>query len=670
MGRVGPRVRAVFAASVILGAVLLFVVQPMAGRLLLPPFGGTPAVWTTCLAFFQTALFAGYAWAHVASRYLPWRLHVVLHVGLLAFAVASLPFRAPEPPPGEGAAVLAVLAWLVGEVGAPFVALAATAPLLQSWYAATRGAEPYALYAWSNAGSLLALVLYPLAIEPALALGTQGRVFSAGLIGFSILVTLLGAAVFHRGCEAAPPAPVSWFARLSWLVLSALPSLLLVAVTTYITVDVAGGPLLWMPPLVIYLTTFVLVFARRSSAWLRPGSLPRTLALGAWAVSTVGLGINLFLHGKAQLGSQLLVALGVLFAGALLCHGELARRRPAAGALTSFYVWMAAGGALGGALGGLVAPIALSGFLELPICVCAIYVTLVLCHRGPRATRAERRWLLLGLGAAVPLAAANLWLQSALRVRDAVVVARRRGFFGLVQVTRFPEVTVMTHGRIRHGMQFNDANRRDEPTLYFGRETAIARVFAGPPLRVAVLGLGVGTLAAYGRVGDQLTFFEIDPDVAELARRHFTFLANTKARVDVAIGDGRRLLARERGVFDVMVLDAFSSDAVPMHLLTTEAFGVYLRHLAPDGILVANVSNRHLGVDRVVAGSARHHGLALALGESHVDRSRGVLMVRWALMARDVRALDRVLGGVERAPPGGSPVVWTDDHASVWPIVK
>jgi hypothetical protein len=669
-----------FFFAVFLGAFLVFVVQPLVGRLLLPRFGGAPAVWTTCLVFFQCALFFGYLWAHLIVTRGETRLQVWAHTAVLALAAWTLPIvqkDLPDADVGAGSS-FTVLWWLTLRVAPSFVVLSATAPLLQRWYVVSTGAAPHPLYAISNVGSLLALIVYPVGIEPWLSVQQQSALFRYVFVVFAGMVVWSGfrtlrhpVVVFERSVEATIARSTEWM----WIGLSAMPSLLLVAITHHLTLDVAGGPLLWVLPLVTYLITFILVFGRL-------GFRGRTLWVLGWVVATVAMGANLFLYARATFYAQLGASLAVLFFGAMLCHGELVRRRPGPEGNSRFMLFIAAGGALGSLAAGLLAPLVFRGFFELQLGIIGIFVLLLVAIRSRGVAgdiRITRRLLWLGFGAAVPVLLATLWIQSARKVHDATVLERKRNFFGLVQATRFPAFTVMTHGRIRHGLQWNDPARSGEPTLYFGRETAIGSVLSSlpSPKNVGVLGLGVGTLAAYGNAGDRFAFYEIDRDVVQMAQQQFSFLRQARAQVDLQVGDGRLLLARQPAQrFDVLVLDAFSSDSVPVHLLTVEAFALYRSQLGKHGLLLANVSNRHLAIERAVLGSAQAHGLFHRLCETARtdDVAPGApprpsnVLVRWMILSPSDAVLQRFDGHCRQVEEPA--VRWYDGKSSVLSILR
>jgi hypothetical protein len=673
----------VVAASTLLGAWLVFFVQPMAAKWLLPGFGGSPATWGACLVFFQSMLLAGYAYVHLGARWLSVRAQAVLHLVVIGGAgIGVLSASVLGPPPsaaGQGAAwlPLVIASALARQVGAACFVLSCTAPLAQRWVSVRLQREPYGLYALSNLGSLGALLAYPFLVEPALGLHAQHAWFVRGfgvlcaLVAWLAIEVLVGVREEHAHAEvASAAAPVEKKRVASWLVLSALPSALLVAATNHITTDVAATPLFWVTPLALYLGTYVLAF--------RAGGIGphlRSAALGILLVASVLVGWGSFAQGSASLVRQLLASLGVLLGAALLCHDALVRARPAPEQLTWFYLSLAAGGVLGSLSVSVVAPLVLDDYYELELSVLAVLVVLVALRASFSA--GQRRALFLGIGLVVPLLSGALIVRAGGDTKHGVLVARMRSFLGPLRVTQLPEGRVLTHGRIRHGMQLTAADLRDRPTMYFGPGTALARVLGAardaqhPHRRLGIVGLGVGTLAAYAREGDELRFYELDPNVLELAQRDFTFLRDTRAHVAVSLGDGRLSLAQEPPhAFDVLALDAFSSDAVPVHLLTREAFATYVRQLAPDGVLLSNVSNRHLEVERVVQASARAVGLACRVIETPSDEKQFVSKVRWAVMARSRAQLDALLQGMSDFPSRGPELLWTDERASVLPILR
>jgi SAM-dependent methyltransferase len=676
---------------------LLFQVQPLLGKRLLPWFGGSPSTWTTCMLFFQLALLAGYALADGLIRGLRdgWQLLLALVLPGLALGFLPLgPDAAQRPAEAAAQPVLAILALLVRHAGIPYLALATAAPLLQHWYERRTGRPPYRLYAWSNAGSLLGLLAYPFALEPRLALDAQARLWSFGFAGFALALAVAGVlALRPRAGQGGPvDAPSARAAddqaesdgelravdrsgaragMPTWLALSCLPSAMLLAVTNYITVDVAVVPFLWVLPLALYLLSFIAAFA--DSRWSR-----RAWLLPAWVVVTAALGASLFLQGSAGLVQQIGVPLAVLTVCALLCHGELARARPEPARLSRFYLAISAGGALGGVFVAALAPLLFRGFYELQLFTIATHaIMLVLVVREPASPRRVRqlRACYLGLALGIPLLLATIWVQTKDRSRTGRVIEQRRSFHGVLRVTELQDVTMLSHGRIRHGMEFRAPARRATPTMYYSPDSGVGRALrlhrAGGPRDVGVVGLGVGTLAAYGQPGDRFAFYELSPDVIDVAQRRFGFLGGSRATVAVEVGDGRLLLERAaRGRFDLLVLDAFASDSVPAHLLTLEAFRAYLRVLKPDGVIAANVSNRHLAVERVIAGAAARVGLALRVRETQRDLEHGFTRARWALLARDPRTLAELGKPEDWHALAGTPLLWTDDFSDLLSVLR
>jgi len=647
----------------------------MLAKRLLPALGGSPATWAACLVAFQLLLLAGYAYAHLGALYLDVRRQAWLHLLLVALAALSL-LLLPLGRVTDLGSLPAALAvpWLVlRRVGLPFVILASTAPLLSRWADAL--ARPSrSLYAISNAGALLGLLAYPLLVEPCVGLAVQLALWSAAFVLFSLCLGPVCLVVARAaGASSQPPprgAGASFGTVLGWLAWAAVPASMLLAVTNYITVDVAATPALWVLPLGVYLASFVLAYGSHGHAL-------RGVALAIWVLGACWLSLTTLGQGAATFSAQVGSALLALFGACLLCHGELARVRPATRETTGYYLSIAAGGVVGGAFVSLLAPLIFSDFYELELTFVATFFLLLAASRRKGEagfSRSSRLLLYLGFGLCPPISLGEAWVRHGSTTRDGHVVERRRSFLGPLRVVDVAEGRVLTHGRIQHGMQLR-APHQATPTLYFARGTAVEHVLddapTDAPRRLGVVGLGVGTLATYGRQRDSLRFYELDPNVIELANRYFTFLADSRASVTIAQGDGRLALAREAPhAFDVLVLDAFSSDAVPVHLLTREAFEIYLSQLAPDGVLVANVSNRHLAVERVVRASARAVGLSCAVVESWGNAGGQGVHVVWAVMARDPATLSRHVKGLVPKPPSGTEVLWTDSRSSVLSVLR
>ncbi len=672
-----------FALTALLSAFLLFLVQPLMGRYVLPWFGGGSTVWTICMLFFQSGLLVGYAYAHLLALRLPLRRGLMVHGALVALSLLALPI-VPEPPDPGGSPTIGILLTLGLAVALPYIVLSTTAPLVQAWAAsAERGRSPYRLYAWSNTGSLAALVAYPLAFEPFVGLERQAVGWSVAYGLFALLIGVCALRVHRVGVpltetpEADGPPP-STRDRVLWIALTATASALLLATTDRLTEDISASPFLWVLPLGLYLATFIICFGRPAWADRRVwfGLLP-VAALGLWWALDQGADLGML--------GQILILNGALFVGCMALHGEVVRLRPAPAHLTGFYLATSLGGAIGGVLVGLAAPALLPVRIELQLA--ALLTGLLASIQAWRAWNARPfaaapRWL----GAAMPLMviALAIGFTFELEVRMAGVSAIDRGFYGVLRVKEIPEIfptgpaRKLVHGRIMHGQQYTD-ERRSEALSYYSDDSGIGRLFEWgadhPPRTVAAVGLGVGTVAAFGRADDRVVFYEIDPLVERFAESWFTYLADARARgaeVEVVIGDGRLQLARTVERYDVLVLDAFSSDAIPAHLLTREAFELYLDRLAPEGLLVINIANRHLDLRPVL----RAHVHALDLHAIEIARAGNWLEntshTRWVFVTRgspfiaaaiedDVHTEKMALD--ER-------VVWTDDFAPLLPIMK
>jgi hypothetical protein len=692
-----------FAAAVFLSALLLFQIQPLAGKLVLPWFGGTPAVWTTCMLFFQVVLLFGYGYGHLlVGRLGPRgqaRLHgAVLLLALAAIALGTLLWGRPLLPgaasrPQSGAApVLGIVRVLAAGVGVPYFVLAATGPLLQSWFARLRpGASPYRLYALSNLGSALGLLLYPFAIEPTLPLAGQAVLWVGAFAVFTLVCGACALALARAPAPDAAAAPEEAGAAPSagtvalWIVLAACASLLLLATTNEICQDVAVVPFLWVLPLLLYLASFVVAFDH-------PRWYARPVWMGLFALSLAGAVYLLFEPHRLWIPFQIAIFSLALFSACMICHGEVVRLRPGTRHLTGFYLSLAAGGALGGAFVGLVAPRIFGGYFELDLgfgLAAALSILVVL-----RGTKRPSRL-------AVSLASVGLFVivgALVFHVREgrAGLVERSRGFFGVIEVRRSgdpapgEEALEMMHGRIVHGFQYQAPGKARVATAYYTEKSGGALALTHHPrrgaadpaargLRIGLVGLGVGTLAAYAGPDDVLRVYEISPDVLRLAagpEARFSFLKDSGAKVEPVLGDGRLSLEEEgagkKGAgFDVLVLDAFSSDAVPMHLLTREAFAIYQDHLAEGGILAVHLSNSYLDLLPVAFGAADALGLASALVDSKAEGDRG-FPARWVLMARKAQTLGDPAIAAATTPrkPGQRTLLWTDDHSDLASTVR
>ena len=729
-----------FGATIFVGASLLFLVQPMFARMALPLLGGAPAVWNTAMVFYQAVLLVGYAYAHVTTRWLGARRQAGLHLLILLAPLLALPIALPAGwiPPGDTSPIPWLLALLVVAVGLPFFAVSATSPVLQAWFAATghpAARDPYVLYAASNVGSLLALLAYPVLVERFVHLDSQSRLWAWG---YGILVVLAAgcalalwrAGAANRGEEPgnaatmAPLAaaelgdadrPITPGRRARWVLLAAVPSSLMLSVTTYLSTDIAAIPLLWIVPLAIYLLTFALVFGRRRL-------IPHRVWVDLLPVALLPLVLVLVARANEPLLLVIPTHLVVFFVAAMVCHGELARDRPDPRHLTTYYLWLSVGGVVGGAFTALLAPRVFTNVLEYPLVLALLPL---LPSRPPSAWQGRTRQVLdvvlplaLGIltvtliaglertgmgseaiGPAVGLAtllcltfwrrpvrlalglAALLLAGSVYRGEEGQLLFAQRSFFGVSRVTQSPggDYHMLMHGTTLHGMQALAPARRREPLTYYHAKGPLGQFFGtaeGPPPRrtVAVVGLGAGSLACYGTPDQRWTFYEIDPTVLRIASstRFFTFLRDCPPKVFVILGDARLTLARAPdAAYDLIILDAYSSDSPPLHLLTLDAVRLYLSKLAPGGVIFLNISNRHLVLEPVVGAIARAAGLvARTRNDAHVDdaeRLAGKVESQWVAMARraeDLGALrEDALWKAPAAPPDLAP--WTDSFASL-----
>lgn len=679
-----------FALSAFLSAFLLFQVQPISGKAILPWFGGGPAVWTVCLLFFQAVLLAGYAYAHVVATRLSPVMQRRVHVTVLGLALAIMlatvaggeaPILPPASwkPDGVTAPVAHILGALVRGVGLPYFALSATAPLVQHWFArAHPGVTPYRLYALSNAGSLIALVTYPFLVEPRWSLHVQTYVWFAG---FVVLAAALVACARPIAAAQAQPlersAKPALAVRAAWVVAPAVTSMLLLATTSEICQSVAPIPFLWIAPLALYLVSFVLCFEsdRIYRRWIFVPALAIALVAAGLFISTRSPPI---IPGLAIYGAA-------LFTVCMALHGEVARLRPAPDRLTEFFLSISVGGVLGGVAVAVVAPRVLDGYWELELALwLSGALVLALVARDRRAWLAKHRWFARVAGAAA-LAALTAYAWLLLKDIGALrgdVALLRRGFYGVLSVDELSVGTrdahgALYHGQIVHGTEFRDPQWKCSPTTYYNEKSGVGRSVlnhparASRPLRVGAVGLGTGTIASLARPEDSVRFYEIDPEVIALSRgpdARFHYL-ECGAHVDIAIGDARLSLERDPPqAFDVLAIDAFSGDTIPVHLLTREAVEVYLRHLADGGLLAIHISNHYLDLEPVLAAHA--HDLHLAsvfVGVEEDDKSWGS---DWVVLARDASALERAGLTTDTRPLGAGYQPWTDDASDVFSILK
>ena len=680
-----------YCLSIFLSAFLLFQVQPVIAKIILPWFGGSSAVWSTCMLFFQGVLLVGYLYAHWMNTKLRPRMQAIVHSAALAVSLAALPIL-PNPSwktaaPGEP--TLRILALLAVTVGLPYFVLSSTSPLLQAWYARThKDGIPYRLFALSNLASMLALLSYPFLVEPALTSRTQAIAWSAGYAAFAVLCAVTAWRTSAVAApvtlpEAAPaeaeeaPAP-RWSTWLLWLGLAATASILLLAITTHITQDVAAIPFLWILPLSVYLLSFILCFEA-------PRSYHRLVFLPLVALALVWMAYLLLpQHLTAHVLSTLAVFLSGLFVCSMACHGELVRLKPAPRYLTGFYVAVSLGGAMGGVFVGLVAPNIFNASYEFPIGLGLCGITLLVAVM-PRFWQTGRIWERSGAIAATILVG-GLIVYLGFVVHELVAQYRIvvRNFYGELRVVQHGDPATdpgayrkLLHGIIDHGEQMLGPEYRDQPVTYFCPGSGIGRAMKaleGRPRRIGILGLGCGTLAAYGRAGDVLRIYEINPLVLQVARTEFSYMTRTPAKVEVALGDGRLSLETEPDQqFDLLVMDAFSSDSVPVHLITREAFQMYFRHLKPGGILAVNISNRYLNLRPVMAAGAAAFRKQARFYEFVPDDDDDLCFsCSWVLIMDPATAAAHPDLETDSTLLQASPKfrAWTDDFSNLFAILK
>jgi hypothetical protein len=671
-----------FPLTIFLSAFLLFLVQPLMGRYILPWFGGGPAVWTTCMLFFQTLLLAGYAYAHSLGGVQDTRRQATIHIALLACSLLFLPLAPRLGMSSSGDPSVAILLLLCATVGGPYFLLSATGPLLQRWFTFSHADHPpWRLYALSNLGSFLALLSYPFLLEPYVRLRTQSWIWSALYLCFALLCAwtawkfrpLPTAEAVATEDEARP----TMLTVLFWLGLSASSSTVLLATTNQLSQEIAVNPFLWVIPLSIYLLTFILTF--ESERWYRRSLFAvacGVMAPVACAVMAAAVALSL--------PRQLAVYLVALFATCMLCHGELARSRPGPKYLTAFYLAIAAGGATGGLFVAIAAPRIFTEYGEFPIgmaaaCLCGFV--------GWLRTGALRQWTTRNFSVRVPLMALLLGGLTAVAAfvtnLDHPGVERFRNFYGILRVGETFDINghlrQLTHGSIRHGYQYLREPQRRWPTSYYGPHSGVGIAISAldPGLRrVAVIGLGAGTIAAWGRPGDLYRFYEINPMVEAIAKSRFTYLSDSRAHTEVVLGDARvsmqkELTAGEHHDYDLIAVDAFSSDSIPLHLLTAECADLYRERLKPGGALLLHISNRTLALNPVSRGIAEHLGWQSTLFLSGMEQKTGESSSHWVLITPNTVLFEKIRGEAFGWPLNDpAPIIWTDDFASLWHVLS
>jgi len=731
-----------YPVTLFLSAALMFLVQPMFGKMALPLLGGSPAVWNTQVVFCQGVLLFGYLYAHLTSRWFGIRRQALIQCFIIFLPLLFLPIGIPQGqiPPGEVNPIFWLLSLLLVTLGLPFFVVATISPMLQKWFSVTphpKAGDPYFLYAASNAGSLVGLLGYPLLLEPYLHLQDQTWVWGAGY-GFLIVLTLACALTVWRSSGSSTqdrsestgthptepglenPGPVTRARLFRWILGAFVPSSLMLSVTTYLSTNIAPVPLLWVLPLSIYLLTFILVFARRTL-------VPHSFMVRIFPMVALPVSMVIILQATQPIGLMVVIHLISLFVIAMVCHGVVANDRPATTHLTEFYLWVSLGGVLGGIFNAFLAPVLFSSLLEYPLVLVASALLLAWPGKGqhfsykwfdfafPAGLGVLAAGLILGVEnfqwAAHPLSQAVMFgvpailcysfstrplrfglglgallLASSFYTQGAgSVLHRQRTFFGVhsILVDSQERYHLLSHGGTLHGRQSLDPSRECEPLTYYHTTGPLGQLFAAlegrtAQWRVAAVGLGAGSIASYRRPGQEWTFYEVDPTVVQLARdpRFFTYLSKCSTDIEVVLGDARLSLAREpSNHFDLLVLDAYNSDSVPIHLITREALQLYLDKMTDRGLIIFHISNQYLDLTPVVANLAQDLGLVCFLKSdlflSEQERLLGKEPSQWAIMARHLEDLGDLIDdpGWQRLEGSGGPV-WTDSYSSIFRVLK
>lgn len=672
---------ALYAIAIFVGALLLFQIQPIMAKMILPWFGGAAAVWITCMMFYQTGLLGGYLYAHMITRLMGPEKQATVHGLLLAGSLALLPIMpdARWKPLGTEEPILHIVVLLTVSVGLPYFLLSATSPLLQAWYSRKfQSVLPYRLFALSNLASLAGLLAYPFVIEPRLTLSQQSMLWSSTYAVFVVLCIVAAAYTARRGSllpEAPPPGSApqrdrhpSVRVHATWFLFACSSTLLLMAVTHHLTQNVTSIPFLWILPLSLYLFSFVLcfdfqhVYRRKAYLWLLAAALGiMTYGLAVWTES--GLSMKVVIPSYAF----------GMFACFMFFHGELAARKPHPEYLTSYYLMISLGGALGGILMGIISPLTILGYFEMPIILLICSLVIFAVHRNAgRLSQAVSICLIVGI-----LGASGFYMNTYLKYAYVTV----RNFYGDLMVsvndrdTEY-EYRSMVHGTIIHGVQYTDPELRRAPISYFAPYSGIGLAFshlrqASAPLKVGIVGLGAGSLAVYGEPGDAFRFYEINPLVVELAKREFTYLSDCPAAVDVIIGDGRLSLEKEPDQhFDLLVFDAFSGDAIPSHLLTTQAMELYLRHLNPEGILAVNISNTYIDLSPIVEQLGRAFGKHVTYIPSAGSDEYQIYYAAWILISAAPLASPDIEEAAQPLQARPDIRIWTDDYSNLFQVLR
>ncbi len=670
----------IYALTIFVSAFLLFLIQPIIAKQILPWFGGTAAVWTTCLVFFQFALLAGYFYSDWLTRYVSPKRQAVIHIALVVVALLLLPII-PDvswKPKGDESPSLRILLLMTATIGLPYFLLSTTSPLVQAWFARSYPeASPYRLFALSNLASMLALLGYPFLFEPWFSTRMQALGWSVGFAVFALLILVAAwrglkspQQMIEADIDAIDIEPPTLQNKFTWIALAGLGSVLLLAISNHLTQNISSIPLLWVVPLAIYLLTFILCFD--GNGWYQ-----RKLFLPLLAVALLAMAWTL---ADPRMHFMLYWQIGIfsagLFIACMFCHGELVARKPDPKHLTTFYLMVSVGGAVGSVLVGLLAPITLPAYFELEIALVLLAALATVLLWGKIHSFAI--YISIGATIAVAIAAGYTIYQ----FKEDVVVMTRN-FYGTLRVKQYnkPDVEYrrrsLVHGAILHGDQYMDPPYNRSATTYYkaksgiGKSILLKEKLSSTPLRVGVIGLGTGTIATYGSKGDVYRYYDINPEVVVIANRDFTYLKDTEAKIEIALGDARLNLEREAPQnFDVLAIDAFSSDSIPVHLITLEALQIYEKHMKPDGVIAFHVSNRFLDLKPVVQKIAEQRGLYVAW--VHDTYEDGGTSSDWILLTKDKTFLlkPEIVENTEIILPRPEWRLWTDDFNNLLQVLK
>jgi hypothetical protein len=676
----------VYAATIFLSAFLLFQVQPMIAKFVLPWFGGSAAVWSASLLFFQLLLLLGYLYAHCLIRYLKPKQQMTVHCTLLLISLVTLPIIPKDywKPVGGSDPLVGILLLLGATIGLPYTLLSATSPLLQAWYLRTKAnVIPYRLFALSNFGSMLALLSYPFLVEPNITLRLQARIWSIGFAAFAVACAV-AAWKSRSGTDALQAAahedakPPRFSAILMWVSLAACASTLLLATTSHLTQNVAPIPLLWIAPLSIYLLTFILSFESDKiyQRWL-------FLPLGLVALGTFTYGMGEYENNSDVIKRLIPMLCGALFIACMVCHGELAKRKPHPRYLTLYFLMVSLGGAIGGLFVALIAPRIFPNYWEMPIAIAGLGVLMAIVASydddgAPRPLAVRASLLIVALSFGVYLARLER------RANEEYILAARN-FYGVLRVRDDPPgdsvngIRVLIHGTINHGTQLLGPGGGRIPTSYFGETSGISRAIRSKgekgPIRIGILGLGAGVTATLARAGDTLHYYEINPLIFQIAQTKFDFWKDCPADKQLYFGDGRLTLEgmKESENLDFLAMDAFTSDAVPMHLLTREAYATYARHMKPDGILAVNISNRYLDLEPIMAQAAQEMGWTGVIVYDEGNSESYYVSNTWVLLSKSPTVFAHPNfqdGSTSALQPRKGFRTWTDDYSNIIQILR